>query len=112
MIGERIRDYRTNSGLTQAELAQKIEVKPSVVSSWEIGRTEPNLGQCSKMAKLFEVSIDELVTGKKDSDVDFGSMDPIVTGDGSDYKYLIAYMRMPKEKRDMVNAYIRFISGQ
>ena len=61
MIGDRIRSYRTEMGLTQVELAKKIGVKPTVVSSWEIGRTEPNLGQCAALAGVFDVTMDELV---------------------------------------------------
>lgn len=112
MIGDRIKEYRIHSGFTQAELAQKVDVKPSVVSSWEIGRTEPNLGQCSKMSKLFDVSIDELVTGKKDSDVDFGSMLVVEKDREPNYDHLIAYLQLPLEKRKMVDAYISFIAGQ
>lgn len=64
MIGDRIKSYRVAHGMTQAELANKVGVKPTVVSSWEIGRTEPNLGQTGALARVFDVSIDELVADR------------------------------------------------
>lgn len=106
-IGQRIRYYRSENNLTQAELAGKLSVKPSAVSSWEIGRTEPNLGQLSTMSKLFGVSMDELVglNNKPEPDIHFETQEV-------DFSTLIQYMQMPAEKRKLVDEYIRFIANQ
>lgn len=44
MIGARlIREARLRAGLTQAELAERLETHQSVVARWETGRSEPTL---------------------------------------------------------------------
>lgn len=106
-IGQRIRYYRTESDLTQAELAGKLNVKPSAISSWEVGRTEPNLGQVSTMSKIFGVTMDELIglNNKPEPDIHFETQ-------GFDFSALIEYLKMPEEKRKLVDEYIRFIANQ
>ena len=46
--------------LTQAQLAQKINVTPWTVNSWEKNRYCPNLKYAFLMARLFKVPITEL----------------------------------------------------
>ena len=55
-----IRELREESGLTQFELATKIEVTPSAVHNWEVGRNEPKASQLRKIAMLFAVTMDSI----------------------------------------------------
>lgn len=55
-----IRQLREQHGMTQVELAVKIGVSPGSVYGWESGRTEPKVSQLRKVAKLFNVSMDDI----------------------------------------------------
>lgn len=44
MIGDNIKRMRQQKNMTQGELAEAIHVKRQTVSSWEVNRTEPNIG--------------------------------------------------------------------
>ena len=57
---DKLRMYRKNLDLTQEELALKINVSQKTISSWEIGRTEPNMGEVQKLCKLFDCTIEDL----------------------------------------------------
>lgn len=52
-IGENIKQKRIESGLTQADLASKLGVSRTAVSSWEVNRNEPCVSDIEKMAEIF-----------------------------------------------------------
>ena len=64
MLGLRIAFLRRNAGMSQQELAEKLKISASAVGMYEQGRREPSVQLLSDIAKLFDVSIDFLVTGK------------------------------------------------
>lgn len=61
MIGEKIKTLRAKTGMTQKDLADKLFVTSQAVSRWENGEVEPSISTVSEMAKIFNVTIDELV---------------------------------------------------
>ena len=52
---------RTNSGLSQDELAKKVFVTRQAVSRWETGETVPNTETLKLLSELFDVSINTLL---------------------------------------------------
>ena len=62
MLDKNIKEFRTEKGLTQAELAEKIGVSRGAVYFWEKGINEPTAGYVVKLAKIFGVSVDELLS--------------------------------------------------
>lgn len=52
---------RTNKGMSQEELAEKIFVTRQAVSRWENGETTPNTETLKLLSKLFDVSINTLL---------------------------------------------------
>ncbi|MGN0484658.1 MAG: helix-turn-helix domain-containing protein [Lachnospiraceae bacterium] len=60
MIGEKIRELRIKSGLTQRDLAEALKVVPQAVSRWEHMEADPSVELLPKLADIFEVTIDEL----------------------------------------------------
>lgn len=64
MLGPRIATLRRAAGMNQKALAKKLRISPSAVGMYEQGRREPSLEILAKMAEIFNVSIDFLVTGK------------------------------------------------
>lgn len=63
-LGENIYRLRTEKNMSQGDLANALEVSRQSVSKWENNSAVPELEKLIKMAELFEVSMDELVTGK------------------------------------------------
>ena len=63
----RIAELRKKANLTQSELGEKLNVTPQAVSKWENGLSEPDVETFKKMSRLFDVSIDYIVTGKKET---------------------------------------------
>ena len=55
--------YRKRAGLTQAELAEKINYSDKSVSKWESAGGIPDVYVLLELSRLYEVSIDELVRG-------------------------------------------------
>lgn len=52
---------RRKRGLTQEELAEKLDVSPAAISKWERGISTPELNMVCKLADCFEISVDELL---------------------------------------------------
>ena len=64
-IGTIIARLRKKSGMTQAALAQKLNVSDKTISKWESGYGFPEITQFPILANLFGVSIDYLMTGER-----------------------------------------------
>ena len=60
-LSEKILSLRTGLGLSQEELAEKLEVSRQSVSKWETGQSVPDLDKFIRLADLFGISVDELV---------------------------------------------------
>ena len=59
---------REEVGMTQSELAQKLNVDQSTVCLWETGKTLPRASMLPRIASLFKCSVDELLSyNTKDS---------------------------------------------
>ena len=63
-LGENIYRLRIERNLSQGGLADALEVSRQSVSKWENNSAVPELDKLVKMAQLFGVSLDELVTGE------------------------------------------------
>lgn len=61
-VTSNIRYLRKHAGYTQAQLAEKLDIKRSLVGAYEEGRAEPKLSTLVNVARLFEVSLDDLIT--------------------------------------------------
>jgi transcriptional regulator with XRE-family HTH domain len=59
---ENLKQLRTDKGLTQAQLAEKLFVSRSTVAKWENGLGLPNPESMALLEKLFDVSASELAT--------------------------------------------------
>lgn len=61
MIGDNIKKLRTDVGMTQKDLADKMFVTAQAVSKWENGESEPSISTIAEMAKLFNVTADVIL---------------------------------------------------
>lgn len=64
--GERMAKARKDAGLTQAEVADKLDVSFQAVSLWERGESAPETDNLIKLAKLLKVSVSSLVEDRGD----------------------------------------------
>ena len=64
-IGETIANLRKQKGMTQSELAEKMNVTDKAVSKWERDLSCPDINTISKLADILDVSVDELLKAKK-----------------------------------------------
>lgn len=62
-FGEKLKKLRTDSNMTQEELAQALYVSRTAISKWESGRGLPNIESLKALAARFAVSVDELLSG-------------------------------------------------
>ena len=60
-LSEKILSLRTQMGLSQEDLAEKLGVSRQSVSKWETGQSVPDLDKLIKLSDLFGISVDELV---------------------------------------------------
>ena len=67
-VGNFFAELRKEKGLTQFELAEKINVTDKAVSKWENGKCLPEMEQLKKLAKLYNITIDELILGERVND--------------------------------------------
>ena len=57
----KIKELREKMGITQRELAKRLNYFPQSISRYEKGQGEPNIETLIKFADFFKVSLDELV---------------------------------------------------
>ncbi len=63
-FSESLKSLRKEYKIDQNKLASELKVSPKTVSHWETGYTEPSIAQLISLSKFFNVSLDELITGK------------------------------------------------
>ncbi len=66
-IGERIREIRKEKGISQTELAKKIEVSSQVMYAIEKNISNPTPEHLIKLSHFLEKSTDFLLTGKEEA---------------------------------------------
>ncbi len=65
-IGKRIALLRKEKGLKQEELAEMLGVSGQAVSKWENDQTCPDISLLPQLASIFGVTVDELLSGKRE----------------------------------------------
>lgn len=68
--GHRIKEERKRLGMSQSDLAKQLNCVKTTVSRWETGVGYPDIETLEKLASVFNVSIDSLITEKKDYQYD------------------------------------------
>ena len=61
-IGEVIKKYRRNTGMTQEEMANRLGVTAPAVNKWEKGNTLPDVALLAPIARLLGITTDELLS--------------------------------------------------
>ena len=64
-FSQKLQELRKQKGLTQEELAKELFVSRTAISKWELGRGYPNIESLKDIAKLFCVTIDDLLSSSQ-----------------------------------------------
>jgi transcriptional regulator with XRE-family HTH domain len=64
-LGRNLHRLRKQRRLTQQQLAELVDVQQRVVSRWETGTVKPHLDHAVRLARVLEVSLDQLVFGEE-----------------------------------------------
>jgi putative transcriptional regulator len=68
-FSERLKKLRKQAQLTQVDVAEKLGISQPAYASWERGVKKPTQENLVKIAKLFNVSVDTLVSNDKTDDI-------------------------------------------
>lgn len=77
MLGENIKRLRKRNGYSQETLAQQLNVVRQTVSKWEKGISVPDAVMLTKIAELFEVTVEELLGAKIEDKADAVGMNEV-----------------------------------
>ena len=66
-LGERLFELRKSKGLTQDDVAEKLNVTRQTVSKWETNQSTPDFDKIIPLCELYGISADELLKGEKQS---------------------------------------------
>lgn len=75
IIGERLKKARLEQGLTQENLAEKLDLSVAFLSRVERGNTHINLTRLSEICSLLEVSEGEILNGSSSTASDYMQSD-------------------------------------
>ncbi|MBO5120209.1 MAG: helix-turn-helix transcriptional regulator [Bacilli bacterium] len=64
-IGKFIFNLRTEKKLSQSQLAELIPISRQAISNWEVGKSIPDSSTLIILSKIFDVSINELLSGER-----------------------------------------------
>ena len=64
-IGEFLKELRKQKKLTQQEAADALFVSQKTISRWETGEGIPDISIIQDVAKFYDVTVDEILTGVK-----------------------------------------------
>lgn len=73
-LGNNLFQARKKAGLSQETVAEKLGVSRQTISKWETDETVPDIYQSKKLAKLYNLSLDELI----EFDVDLKEIEEII----------------------------------
>lgn len=69
-LSEKILSLRKQHGLSQEDLAEKLNVSRQAVSRWEVGSAQPDASNVLQLSRLFGVTADYLLNDNYESDYD------------------------------------------
>lgn len=73
-LGNNLFQARKKAGLSQESVAKKLGVSRQTISKWETDETIPDIYQSKKLAKLYNLTLDELI----DFDIDIKEIEEII----------------------------------
>ena len=100
-LREAIRNERKNKRITQEELAEMLEVSPTHVKHIESGHRKPSIEILFELAKILNISLDEVVFPKKETphDATRGKIERLLdVSDESSLQFILSVLEALREK--------------
>lgn len=72
-IGQFLRELRINAGMSQMDLADKLYLTRNTVSRYEMGMYLPSADVLVKLSEIFNISINEILAGKRLDEKDYNN---------------------------------------
>lgn len=60
-FSDKLRSLRAKAGLTQVDIAEKLDVSPAAIGAWENGRAKPRLTKLGQLAELLGTTVADLM---------------------------------------------------
>ena len=67
----KLKEYRAQKGINQQELGKLVDVSRQTISLIERGDYNPSITLCLKLAKLFDVSVEDIFIYEEDEENDW-----------------------------------------
>lgn len=113
-IGERIRNARKASGLTQAALAEKVRLKRNTIANYETGNIEPSERSVADICAVLGINKQWLLTGEgemliqisDDEELDLIFAQIHISADPTIRAIIRAYWKLPETAKEAVRQFI------
>lgn len=106
-IAERLKLYRRLAGMTQRDAADSLDVTEKTIARWESGETTGFMGQLDRIAKVYGVTADDLLSAGQVSD----AMEARLEALASEVRALRELLLDPERLRDAAEKLIQDESG-
>lgn len=115
MLKDNIKRLRLSRGLNQVQFAERLNVTQGSVSHWETGRAMPDTYQLLRIAKAFDITVDELTDGEDVFPADVSEPEVFIAPSTEDSQLTQAIMDelrgIPDDMQDNILSYIRFLKS-
>lgn len=100
-LGNNLFQARKKVGLSQEMVAEKLGVSRQTISKWETDETLPDIYQSKKLAKLYDLTLDELI----EFDVDLKEIEQVIKNTNEEKEAKINWTKMWGKKYPVLNTY-------
>ena len=100
-LGNNLFNARKKSGLSQEEVAEKLGVSRQTVSKWETDETLPDIRQAKRMAILYNLSLDELIS----FDMDVKAIEDAIENTSEEVQNKVDWTKMWSKKYPVLATY-------
>lgn len=100
-LGNNLFQARKKVGLSQEMVAEKLGVSRQTISKWETDETLPDIYQSKKLAKLYDLTLDELI----EFDVDLKEIEQVIKNTNEEKEEKINWTKMWGKKYPVLNTY-------
>lgn len=103
-FAENLKNIREKKGLSQHDLAKKLDVAQSTIGMWESGKRTPKIGELNRMARILNITISRLLIQGKEQKVDIVKNEIYIDGEKisdlepTDVEGIIEYINAVKKK--------------
>ena len=104
-LGNNLFQARKKAGLSQESVAEKLGVSRQTISKWETDETIPDIYQTKKLAKLYNLTLDELI----DFDIDIKEIEEIIKNTNEEKESKINWTNAWSKKYPVLKNYTQQI---